>query len=419
MEFTAALRSGSGRADGTVRRADTVPRMATPRLAVGIVLAALLSSAVATPAMAADAPPAFDPTSPTCVIQASTASVVALDDVFDPIPIKTDVAYSCGQILADGMWSFSWTSSSGAVIPWSPGPILYRPPTQISYTPATRYPHSPLAPGVWTLKCVSPAGCSVTSAPLTVVGTTHVTATATRSGSRFTVSGSVDRLAAGGRVPYADAVVRIQQYTGSGWSDRAFVASSATGAFSYSSTSTAGLLLRAAVDRVTAAPFVEAGTSTGVNLPSYTPAPPAPPAPPVTTPAPPVTTPAPPVTTPAPPVTTPAPPVSSPAPPVTQPAPPVTDPAPPVKAKAQTVLSASSVKRSGGRLTLKATLIDRDRARALTAVVKLQRWTVHGWKTVATLPTGRSTVRTPKASYRLVFAGTAKYAASTSKVFTR
>lgn len=395
--------------------------MAIPRLAVGIVLAALLSSAVATPAMAADDPPPFDPTSPTCVIQASTASVVALDDVFDPIPIKTNVAYSCGPTLADGSWTFTWTSSTGTAITWSAGSIIYRPPTQISYTPASRYPHSPLAPGVWTLKCVGPTGCSVTSGPLTVVGTTHVTAATTRSGSRFTVSGSVDRLGAGGRVPYADAVVRIQQYTGSGWSDRAFVASNASGAFTYESTSTAGLLLRAAVDRSTVAPFVEAGASTGLNLPAYTPpAPPATtPAPPVTTPAPPVSTPAPPVTTPAPPVSSPAPPVSSPAPPVTQPAPPVANPKPPVTAKAHTVLTASSVKRTGPRLTLKATLIDRDRARALTAVVKLQRWTVHGWKTVATLPTGRSAVRTPKASYRLVFAGTAKYAATTSKAFTR
>jgi hypothetical protein len=403
-----------------VIRADTVPRMATPRLAVGVVLAALLSGAIATPAMAADDPPVVDPN---CNAQVTTPTLFDQETLADTVPMTVQAPFECGGAFSANAWSFTWRSEAGDSFSWKPGSYL-----EIRNTTFT-VPVPNLYPGSWTLTSNVPWLTVKTPGPLVVLGTVHDTAAVTRSGSTFTVTGRIDRLTRTGRIPWAHAPgLLLSQLTpthGDGYPYRARdLPVAADGTYTYSGVSNDSLTLQLSTGRIVQDPYVEFATSNKVTVAAYTP--PAPPAPPVTTPAPPVTTPTPPVPTPAPPGPTPAPPVSSPAPPVTTPAPPVTtpappvtDPSPPVHAKAHTVLTASSVKRSGSRLTVKATLIDQDRARSLAAVVRLQRWTVHGWRTVATIPTGKSSVRTPKARYRLVFAGTAKYAASTSKAFTR
>lgn len=384
----------------------TVRTVTLPRIAAGLALAALMSGIVVAPAMAADVPPVV---SPDCNATVRTPTVFDQETLADTVPMTVQAPFECGSAFETNAWSITWRSEAGDAIVWKPGGY-----SQVRNTTFT-VPVPNLYPGAWTLTSNVP-WIKVTSASLAVLGTVHNTATVSRSGSRFTVAGTIDRLAKGGRVPWANApgLLLSQLTRGEGYPYRARdLPVSASGRYSYTGVSNDMLVLQLSTGRILQSPYVEFATSEKLTLAAYSASAPPVTVPPVTGPpiAPPVT--APPVTAPAPPVATnPAPPASGPTPP-SQPAPPA------VRSKHHTVLSIASAKRTGSRLTVKATLIDQDRARTLAGVVKLQRWTTHGWRTVTTVPTGRFTVRTPKATYRLVFAGTATYAAATSRIFLR
>jgi hypothetical protein len=203
--------------------------MALPRIALGLALAVTVTAVAAAPAYA------FDPNSPTCTIEASTASTVTLPSADSPIPIDTRVAYSCGQTLADGGWAFTWTSSTGRVVAWSPGRILYRPPTSIVYQPGTTPGAVALDPGVWTLACTAPAGCSVTSGPVTIVRPASTPpAAAPKDATAIRISGASrhhGRLTVAARLVDVDrsttlhAVLRLQRKGADGWHTVAKVAS--------------------------------------------------------------------------------------------------------------------------------------------------------------------------------------------------
>jgi hypothetical protein len=98
--------------------------------------------------------------------------------------------------------------------------------------------------------------------------------------------------------------------------------------------------------------------------------------------------------------------------------PPVT--APPVAAaKHRTSLTASSVHRTGSKLTGKIALTDLQAGTKLAESVQLQRRQAEGWRTVSTVRVGTFTARVPKATYRLHYVGTSEYLPSSSRTFAK
>lgn len=95
-------------------------------------------------------------------------------------------------------------------------------------------------------------------------------------------------------------------------------------------------------------------------------------------------------------------------------------PATPVAEKPDpTALTTAGAHRAGRLLVARAILVDKDTSARVGAPLALQRETADGWRTVASVHTGYFSVKTPKATYRLRYAGTAEHAASTSARFTR
>ena len=95
-------------------------------------------------------------------------------------------------------------------------------------------------------------------------------------------------------------------------------------------------------------------------------------------------------------------------------------PAPPVATTPdRTVLTTAGAHRAGKLLVARAILVDHATGKRVAGPLALQRKTADGWRTVASVHTGYFSERTPKATYRLRYAGTSDYAASTSPRFTR
>jgi hypothetical protein len=96
-----------------------------------------------------------------------------------------------------------------------------------------------------------------------------------------------------------------------------------------------------------------------------------------------------------------------------------TRPTPAAEKPEPTALTTAGAHRAGKRLVARAILVDRDTRARVAGPLALQRRTADGWRTVASVHTGYLSVKTPKATYRLRYAGTAAHAASTSARFTR